>query len=452
MPPRPDHLPGADGRLGVLCEQCGRCPIGDLQAEAESLGYVVLVAEGTSVVTRLIESGKVDAVIGVSCLSVLERAFPHLAAEAVPGLAIPLLMDGCLQTTLDPAWVLDALRLRSGDSWLGREDLDRLRETVGGWFLPEALDERMDAPDCEVARIGREWMLRGGKRWRPFLLASVWRALRAPETAVPNGVRDLALAVECFHKASLIHDDIEDGDAQRYGGATLHTVHGVPVAINVGDALIGDGYRLIARCGLPAGDTLAMLEVAADGHRTLCAGQGEELAWMRAPRPLPVRDVIEIFRRKTAPAFGVALRLGAIASEGSDPAVEEALSQFSDALGIAYQIRDDLDDLHDGAVAPPDAPRMSILSSLACETAGGPVRNLAVHAWTNPSIAVAEDEFTLAGFIRSSGVDAKALQMMEHYKNAAIRSLEPLRNVHLKSLLRRLVGRLVPRTDSERAS
>ncbi len=439
-----DECPASMDALGVLCEQCGRCPIGALQAEAEGLGYVVLVAEGTTVVTRLIESGKVDAVVGVSCLSVLERAFPHLSAEAVPGIAIPLLHDGCHRTSLDTDWVTGAIRLRSAEVWLGRADLDRLREDVQGWFAPDALDRRMGVPTEAVEDLARAWMLRGGKRWRPFLLAAVWRAMRAPEAAVPESVRDLAVAVECFHKASLIHDDIEDDDDTRYGVATLHREHGIPVAINTGDALLGDGYRLIARCDAPPADVRAMIEVAAEGHRTLCIGQGGELAWMRAPRAIDPDAVLDIFRRKTAPAFEVALRLGALAATGRDDAVESALRDYSAALGIAYQIRDDLDDLHEpptGAAA--SKPRMSILSSLAVETAAGATRQAAERAWTDP--ASARDGFDLREFIRTAGVAEKALQMMEHHKNAAVRSLEPLQNVHLKTLLRRIVGRIVPR-------
>ncbi|OQW97342.1 MAG: hypothetical protein BWK77_01940 [Verrucomicrobia bacterium A1] len=437
--------PASIDALGVLCEQCGRCPIGALQAEAEALGYVVLVAEGATVVTRLIESGKVDGVIGVSCLAVLERAFPHLSAEAVPGLAIPLLQDGCHGTSVDTDWIAEAIRLRSGETWMGRADLDRLADDVRGWFSPEALDARMGVPEAAVDRIARTWMLRGGKRWRPFLLAAVWRALRAPESVVPGGVRDLALAVECFHKASLIHDDIEDDDAMRYGVDTVHVEHGTPVAINVGDAMIGDGYRLIARCGAPAEDVRAMIEVAADGHRTLCHGQGGELAWMRDPTPLSTHAVLDIFLRKTAPAFEIALRLGAIAAAGRDPGVESALRDYSAALGIAYQIRDDLDDLH---APPPSAavaqPRMSILSALAIETAAGCRRTAVEQAWLRPAQNAAG--FDLREFIRTADIPARALQMMEHHKNAAVRSLEPLQNVHLKTLLRRIVGRIVPRT------
>ena len=79
-----------------------------------------------------------------------------------------------------------------------------------------------------------------------ILAVAVFQALRGNcDEGLPEDVRKLAVAVECFHKASLIHDDIEDNDAIRYGEKTLHEEHGLAVALNVGDLLIGEGYRLI---------------------------------------------------------------------------------------------------------------------------------------------------------------------------------------------------------------
>src|SRR5258707_880904 len=111
----------------------------------------------------------------------------------------------------------------------------------------------MGPAEGETEKIGREWLARAGKRWRPFLTVSAYQALRsATESVVPEGVRKIAIAVECFHKASLIHDDIEDNDAFRYGEKTLHEQYGVALALNVGDLLIGEGYRLIGDCGAAA--------------------------------------------------------------------------------------------------------------------------------------------------------------------------------------------------------
>ncbi len=74
------------------------------------------------------------------------------------------------------------------------------------------------------------------------------------------------------------------------GRDTLHVEHGVPVALNAGDLLVGEGYRLLADCGA-SGDVCAeLVRIAAAGHRELCIGQGAELAWMRRPEPLTRRS------------------------------------------------------------------------------------------------------------------------------------------------------------------
>src|SRR5205823_902010 len=80
-------------------------------------------------------------------------------------------------------------------------------------------------------------------------------------------LRKVAIAVECFHKASLIHDDIEDDDAERYGKQTLDTEHGVAVALNVGDLLLGEGYRLLASLDTNSNIRSEILRAAAEGHR-----------------------------------------------------------------------------------------------------------------------------------------------------------------------------------------
>ena len=83
--------------------------------------------------------------------------------------------------------------------------------------------------------------MRAGKRWRPFLTASVVQSLvETSQDGWSEDLKRICVAVECFHKASLIHDDIEDEDDQRYGEQTLHASHGVAVALNVGDLLVGE--------------------------------------------------------------------------------------------------------------------------------------------------------------------------------------------------------------------
>lgn len=438
----PDGCPAAFDALGLLCQQCGRCVIGRLQARAEALGYVVLVAEGTTVVTQLLAQGKADAVIGVSCLPVLEKAFAHMASMAIPGLAFPLLRDGCTRTETDAQWVLDALARRTTGSRIEtRDNPEETKEMVQGWFSDAALRKRMGEPQTHADRLARTWLERGGKRWRPFLTAACWRALTPPESrGETNVVQALAIAVECFHKASLVHDDIEDGDASRYGQDTLHVTHGIPVALNVGDLLIGEGYRLIAESGAPPERMQALLAAASRAHVSLCRGQGEELAWRDAPTPLSCQHVLAMFRLKTAPAFAVALELGAICA-GATESTCAALRTFSDALGVAYQIRDDLEDLEEKRLLPL-AP--SILLAIASEEDAGQVR---AHLRTShTSVHAAHDADATEAWVslfQTVEAPARAEQLLRHARQEALRSLEAMPYPALQHLLRQALTRIL---------
>jgi hypothetical protein len=108
-----DHAncPGEIDEWGLVCKGCGRCVIHSLKAEAEALGYVVLVSEGTAAVLALVKSGQVRAFVGSSCMSTLEKVFPVVSMVGVPAIAVPLLYDGCINTALDVDWLTDAMRL-----------------------------------------------------------------------------------------------------------------------------------------------------------------------------------------------------------------------------------------------------------------------------------------------------------------------------------------------------
>ena len=436
-----DKCPAPFDDFGLLCKQCGLCSIQDLQAEAERLGYAVLVAEGSALVMAIIQTGKIDAIVGVSCLSVLEKAFPYMESAAIPGVAIPLLQDDCKDTTIDLDWVWDVIHLTSDDR-THRLDLDTLRGEVDAWFEPAMLDTIVGPAKSQTEKIAREWLAKkAGKRWRPFLAACAYKAMQEDPTApLPAGLRKLAVAVECFHKASLVHDDIEDADELRYGEKTLHAQYGVPLALNVGDLLLGDGYRLIAECNAPAEAKAEMIRVAAIGHRTLCLGQGAELCWARAPMPLTSLQVLEIFRNKTAPAFEVALRLGALYG-GADDDVADVLVKYSEALGIAYQIRDDLDDLTAGHAGDDvSAQRPSLPLALAHERTKGDKHALIEAVWTRHSLPEMADQ--IREIIREVGSEDRCRGLLDSYKEQAIRSLAELENPSLKGLLRRVITKI----------
>jgi len=185
-----------------------------------------------------------------------------------------------------------------------------------------------------------EFCGRGGKRLRPRLCMAAYRAAlsttRNPQ--LPNArIEDLCEAVESFHKASLIHDDIQDCDEERYGRPTVWKEHGVAVAIAAGDWLVAHGYELIIRSGFP--NALAMLRSTVASHVALCEGQGDDLLNPQ-PSTLNPRPYLSICERKTGEAFALAAELGALAA-GVDGV---PYRQYGLDFGILFQVRDDLAD------------------------------------------------------------------------------------------------------------
>ncbi len=436
-----DECPASFDELGLVCEHCGQCIIGELKSQAEQLGYAVLIAEGSPVVTSLIETGKVEAVVGVSCLSVLQQVFPYMEAGAVPGIAIPLLQDGCANTSADIDWVWDAI-YQSTDDPTCRLNLEALRSQVDNWFSRESLESLLAPAKSQTEKIALEWMAKAGKRWRPFLTACAYQALvENQQGSLPDEVRRAAVAVECFHKASLIHDDIEDGDTLRYGEKTLHTQYGVPIALNVGDFLLGEGYRLLVELNVPDDSRMKILVAAVQGHRNLCLGQGNELSWMWQPRPLSVAEVIDIFGKKTSPAFKVALRVGAQLS-GYGDGLDAVLEQYSKSLGIAYQIRDDIEDFRSENIANTlNQMRPSLLLAMAYEQTKGAEKKLLESIW-NKSIKPDSVESTLKNIFTLLRIERSAWKLMEDYKSQAISLLTNLKNANLKGLLRRVISKI----------
>ncbi|HUX02202.1 MAG TPA: polyprenyl synthetase family protein [Phycisphaerae bacterium] len=333
---------------------------------------------------------------------------------------------------------------------VGGGDLDALYEAVASWFGVGALGEALSSAESETEKTARDWLARGGKRWRPFLVACAHEALRAEADAWPAALCRTAVAVECFHKASLIHDDIEDGDAERYGQEALHVRLGVPVALNVGDFLVGEGYRLLGDLAAPDERKARMVRAAAEGHRSLCVGQGRELEALGNPAPPTPDQVLRIFSGKTAPAFEVAVRLGA-ALAGADETLWPMLGRYGEALGVAYQIRDDLEDSWPtGGAGQWCGRRVSIVLALAYERSVGEARRLLEAAWRSapaPLGTAARVERILAEL----EVEASARRLLESYRQAAREALEPAAGRPIGRVLRKAVERMFEGTLRGRA-
>ncbi len=411
--------------LGLLCEKCGSCHVGGLTAEAEARGMMCIVAEGGPVARGVIQSGAADAIIGVSCLDSLRKAFPHMVNNALPGIAIPLDTEGCVDTKVDIPLVRQYLRLQSEEDAPQILNAHAWEKRVKTYFTEPELLRLMGEARSAPERLSREYLMGDGKRFRPFLCAAVYLCLSGAED-LPHFAQQAAVAVECFHKASLIHDDIEDNDAERDGNATLHCTQGLGIALNCGDLLLGEGYRLIAELDLAEHatvDQIALLRTASAGHLALCRGQGDELALLRSGELYSVAQVLDIFKGKTAPAFEVALVMGALCAE-AEPALCELLSSYSESFGIAYQIYDDLGDFHEGKDA--QLGRLSVLLALAHET---------------------QPEQESLGYLLATmdkeAARTQAIELYEHYRAESYSCLQQLQNPELKRLLFRITTRIL---------
>src|SRR5262249_26081651 len=215
----------------------------------------------------------------------------------------------------------------------------------------EALD-----PIAATEAIAYDFLAKGGKYSRPFITLAVYAALVGGKATGAGGaeevgefsdsVRRAAMSIETFHKASLVHDDIEDDDPFRYGEETIHKKYGTPTAINVGDYLIGLGYRLVSRESKTLGPDVVsdILDWLADAHLRLSEGQGAELLWRDSlDKRLKPLDALKIYALKTAPAFEAALHTGARLA-GPAQQYSEPIRQFARNLGVAFQILNDLND------------------------------------------------------------------------------------------------------------
>ena len=210
--------------------------------------------------------------------------------------------------------------------------------------------------------------------------------------------------MECFHKASLIHDDIEDDDAERYGEPTCHVRLGLPTALNLGDYLIGIGYRLFCHESIPQEMRSLLTAEAAAAHCELALGQAREFEALQK-LSLKAEDCLEIHRLKTAPAFRVALFAAAIAAGRFDE-LRSLFHAFSDKLGVAYQLYDDLEDTDE-----------------------------------NPASAVDV-------LMRSNGLDretarAETVRMYQAQRDSIYELLEEVGDVPLKIFLYRLAGKVL---------
>ncbi len=216
--------------------------------------------------------------------------------------------------------------------------------------LAEALGPDLDAVAAVIrARMASEAAPRipavtahlieaGGKRLRPMLVLASARLLGY------EGAHhvDLAAVVEFIHTATLLHDDVVDESRQRRGRPTANLLWDNKSSVLVGDYLFARAFQLMVRT-----ESLRVLDILSDAAATIAEGEVLQLV---AARDLATTEAtyLKVIRGKTAALFAAACRAGGVIA-GATPAQEAALGTFGDALGIAFQIIDDLLDVEGGA-------------------------------------------------------------------------------------------------------
>jgi geranylgeranyl diphosphate synthase type II len=227
-------------------------------------------------------------------------------------------------------------------------------ETTGIFELLKALKSKVDScifeflpTKSEIPEIAllyemmRDYPSRSGKGLRPGLLLIFNRAFGGrDEVAITT-----AAAFELFQNWIVIHDDIEDQSDLRRGLPALHIKHGVPLALNAGDALAGKMWELLLKNRAVIGDekTMAVFDEFLNMYSHTTAGQHVELAWVANRRwDIGENDYYEMCRRKTAwytvitPCWTGSLIAGAM------PSLRPIFIEFGFDLGVAFQIQDDV--------------------------------------------------------------------------------------------------------------
>jgi geranylgeranyl diphosphate synthase, type I len=207
--------------------------------------------------------------------------------------------------------------------------------------IGEAEDERTGAL-YEMVRyhLGLDRDGPRGKRLRPLLGLLAYESLAGDHRRALPG----AAAVELGHNFSLVHDDIEDRDVERRHRATLWTVYGIPQAINTGDTLFTLSRMALHRLselGFPDAKVLALLRLYDRTCLALCEGQFMDIWSAEHDERLSVDFYFDMIGRKTAALIAASIEAGAMLAT-DDKHVVDAYRGFGWALGIAFQLNDDL--------------------------------------------------------------------------------------------------------------
>jgi geranylgeranyl diphosphate synthase type II len=222
--------------------------------------------------------------------------------------------------------------------------------------LEKIIPKETDFPQS-LHRAMRYALFPGGKRIRPILAMGAYEVVGGKG----NGILPYACGLELIHTYSLIHDDLPalDNDDYRRGKSTTHRVFGEAMAILTGDALLTEAFHLMSREGLQGGaDPRAAIETIdeisrAAGSAGMIAGQVVDIESEGEKVELPILEFIHT--HKTGSLILVSVRAGGRLGRARDVEME-ALTKYGKAIGLAFQITDDILDVEGSRASMGRAP------------------------------------------------------------------------------------------------
>ncbi|MGH1431995.1 MAG: polyprenyl synthetase family protein [Neptuniibacter sp.] len=222
-----------------------------------------------------------------------------------------------------------------------RSQLGIYQESVDS-FLKQCIDDQSIDPQLQDAMLYS--LFNGGKRVRPALVYIVNKMLGGSLEQADSA----AAAIECIHSYSLVHDDLPamDDDDLRRGKPTCHIAYDEPTAILVGDALQCLAFELISNdSGLNADTRIRLIQMLAkaSGHQGMVVGQAFDLR--NVGKPLTLEQLESMHQHKTGALLKCAVLIGAVVSEQVSDQQLESLEQYADAIGLAFQVQDDILDI-----------------------------------------------------------------------------------------------------------
>jgi geranylgeranyl diphosphate synthase type II len=223
-----------------------------------------------------------------------------------------------------------------------KEILEQGQQTIDA-TLERLLPPATQRPET-IHQAMRHSVFAGGKRLRPVLCMEAARMIAGQ---LPDGIEELGSALEMLHTYSLIHDDLPalDNDDLRRGKPTCHVVYGEALAILAGDALQTQAYEVLACLKCSPEARVRIIEEIARGTGTIDGMIGGQVKDLEAERQRPDAATLEyIHRSKTGALITASLVSGGIYANGSAAEIQR-LRDFGRAIGLAFQIVDDVLDV-----------------------------------------------------------------------------------------------------------